>query len=690
MDLAEVSQQINIPKAKKIAQSLTSHQHTRKDDYYWLNDRSNLEVIEYLNQENRYLEEMLADTTDLQQNLFLEMKGRIKEDDESVPYFKDGFYYYTKYITGGEYPIFCRKRESLDAPEEIILDQNLLAEDFDYFNVSAVGVSPDQNLLAFAQDIIGRRIYTLRFKNLTTGEFLMDEITEVTGNFVWANDNHTVFYSKQDPNTLRSFQIYKHILGADQEEDLLVYEEKDDTFTASVSKSKSKQYIFIGSNSTVSSEYRFIDANDPHGRVRLIQKRVRDLEYEVEHYEGNFLILTNHQATNFKLMKAPIAAPGLDNWTEVIPHREEVLLEGFEVFKDFLVLEERTEGLTRIQIRSWDAKESHFIEIDEAAYTIWVGHNPEFDTEYLRYGFNSLTTPASTFDYHMVTRKKLLLKRQQVLGDFNKDNYDSERIWATASDGTLIPISLVYKKDLSKRDGTNPLLQYAYGSYGYSTDPVFSSTRLSLLDRGFVFAIAHIRGGQEMGRKWYEDGKMLRKMNTFTDFIACSEYLIAEKYTSAEKLYAMGGSAGGLLMGTVINLRPDLYHGIIAAVPFVDVVTTMLDESIPLTTGEFDEWGNPKNKEYYDYMLSYSPYDNIEAKAYPNMLVTSGLHDSQVQYWEPTKWVAKLRELKTDDNLLLLYTNMDAGHGGASGRFNSLKELAMEWAFILKLEGIRT
>jgi len=680
---------INIPKAKKITQKLTSHQHTRTDQYYWMNDRSNPEVIQYLNEENQYLDAILADTNELQDKLFLEMKGRIKEDDESVPYFKDGFFYYTKYVKGGEYPLFCRKKESLEAEEEVILDQNILAEDFDYFNVSAIGVSPDQKILAFAQDIIGRRIYTLRFKNLVTGEFLEDEIIEVTGNFVWANDNHTIFYSKQDPNTLRSFQIYRHVLGSDQEDDLLVYEEKNDTFTVSVSKSKSKKYIFLNSNSTVSSEIRYLDADDPHGHIHLIQKRVRDLEYDVEHYEDHFLILTNHEAQNFKLVKTPITTPKLENWEEVIPHREDVLLEGFEVFKDYLVLEERSEGQTRIQIRNWHTEDNHFIEIDEAAYTIWVGLNPEFDTEYLRYGFNSLTTPASTFDYHMTSRKKLLLKRQQVLGDFDKQNYTSERIWATAEDGTKIPISLVYRKDLFTQDGSNPMLQYAYGSYGYSTDPVFSSTRLSLLDRGFIYAIAHIRGGQEMGRKWYEDGKMLKKMNTFTDFIACTEYLISERYTNPEKLYAMGGSAGGLLMGTIMNLRPDLYHGIIAAVPFVDVVTTMLDESIPLTTGEFDEWGNPKNKQYYDYMLSYSPYDNIESKDYPHLLITSGLHDSQVQYWEPTKWAAKLRELKTDDNLLLLYTNMDAGHGGASGRFNSLKELAMEWAFIFKLEGIR-
>ncbi|WP_143961782.1 S9 family peptidase [Litoribacter populi] len=688
MNIAETNL-LNKPKALKIAKNLSMHQHSRVDHYYWMNDRSNSDVINYLNEENQYLDAQLADTIGLQEKLFLEMKGRIKEDDESVPYFKDGFYYYTKYIKGGEYPVFCRKKESLEAEEEIILDQNLLAEDCDYFNVSAVGVAPNQNLLAFAQDIIGRRIYSLRFKDLKTGEFLPDEIIEVTGNFVWANDNRTLFYSKQDQDTLRSYQIYKHILGTPQVEDELVYEEKDDTFTTFVSKSKSKQYIFFCSQSTVSSEYRFLDANEPHGHIHLIQKRKRDLEYEVEHFNGHFLILNNHQAINFKLDKAPVDNPAMENWVEIIPHREEVLLEGFEVFKNHLVLEERFNGLSRIQIRNMRNASNHFIEINEETYTIWIGHNPEFDTHILRFGYNSLTTPASTFDYDMESREKYLLKQQEVLGGFDPAEYESKREWAIAKDGTKVPISIVYKKDLFNQNGQNPLLQYAYGSYGFSTDPVFSSSRLSLLDRGFVFAIAHIRGGQEMGRNWYEEGKMLKKINTFLDFIDCSEFLIDSGYTSSDRLYAMGGSAGGLLMGAVMNMRPELYHGIIAAVPFVDVVTTMLDESIPLTTGEFDEWGNPKNKEFYDYMLSYSPYDNIEAKAYPHLLITSGLHDSQVQYWEPTKWAAKLRELKTDDNLLLLYTNMEAGHGGASGRFNSLKELAMEYAFILKLAGIR-
>lgn len=679
---------ITPPSVKSVPQELTVHNHTRTDKYFWLNDRDNPNVIGYLNQENDFLKTQLQHTESFQEKLFDEMKSRIKEDDESVPYLKDGYYYYTKFIKGGEYPLFCRKRGSLDAEEEIMLDINELAHNQEYMNVSAIVVAPHQQLIAFSQDTIGRRIYNIRFKDLNTGEFMDDEITAVTGNMVWAQDNRTLFYSRQDPSTLRPFQIFKHQMGTLQQEDILVYQEDDETFLCSVNKSKSKEYIFINSHNTVSSECRFIPANDPNGKITLIQERIRDLEYGVEHYEDDFLILTNDQeARNFKLVKTPVKNPGKENWADLIPHQKEVLLEGFEVFNEYLVLDERFNGLNRIQIRSWDGSMTHYIEFDEPAYSAWIGHNPEFDSQILRFGYNSLTTPASTYDYNMDSRKKVLLKRQEIVGGYNPEEYAAERIWATAKDGTLIPISLVYKKNLFHKDGSNPLLQYAYGSYGHSTDAVFSPSRLSLLDRGFVFAIAHIRGGQEMGRHWYEEGKMLNKMNTFTDFIACSEYLIQHQYTSPEKLYAMGGSAGGLLMGAVMNLKPSLYHGIVASVPFVDVITTMLDESIPLTTGEFDEWGNPKNKEFYDYMLSYSPYDNVDAKDYPHLLVTSGLHDSQVQYWEPAKWVAKLRELKTNDHKLFLYTNMDAGHGGASGRFRALKELALEYTFILDLSG---
>lgn len=677
------------PRVKSIPKMLTAHNHTRADKYFWLNDRNNREVIEYLEQENAYLKAQLQHTEAFQQQLFDEMKGRIKEDDQSVPYFKEGYYYYTKFIKGGEYPVFCRKPGSLQAEEEILLDINELAEGHEYMNVSAIVLAPHQQLLAFSEDAIGRRIYNIRFKDLRTGEMLQDEIAAVTGNMVWANDNRTLFYTRQHPDTLRPYQIFKHHLGTPQTDDVLVYQEEDETFTCHVSKSKSKAFLFIHSHSTLSSETRFIPAHDPEAEFKILQERTRDLEYGVEHYDDDFLILTNDKgAKNFKLVKTPVASPGKEHWVDIIPHQQEVFLEGFEVFRDFLVIDERFNGLNRIQIRPWDGSTPHYIAFQELTYAAWIGHNPDFDSPLLRYGYNSLTTPASTYDYNMHTREKTLLKRQEIVGGYDPGKYASERVWAKANDGTQIPVSLVYKKEHFRKDGSNPLLQYAYGSYGHSSDVFFSSNRLSLLDRGFVFAIAHIRGGQEMGRHWYEEGKLLKKINTFTDFINCSEYLIENQYTRAENLYAMGGSAGGLLIGAVMNLRPDLYHGMVASVPFVDVVTTMLDESIPLTTGEFDEWGNPKEKEYYDYMLSYSPYDNVAPKDYPHLLVTSGLHDSQVQFWEPTKWVAKLRELKTDDNKLLLYTNMEAGHGGASGRFNALKELAMEYAFILDLAGI--
>lgn len=672
------------------SKSLEIHGHKREDNYFWMNDRENPEVIQYLKEENEYLDQSLKETESFKESLFEEMKSRIKEDDESVPYFKDGYFHYHRFQKGDEYPLFCRKKNSLTETEEIILNVNELAEGYEYFQVGQISISTDQNILAYAEDHVGRRIYTLKFKDLRTGRLLVDQIEGASGNMVWANDNKTLFYTRQDEQTLRSFQIYKHELGENPNNDILVYEEKDDTFSCHVSKSKSKKYLFIQSHSTISSEFRFLHADDPNGKFEMLQQRIPDLEYQVEHFGDDFYVLTNAQkATNFKLVKVSIQNPGLGNWLDVIPHREAVLLENFEIFRDFLVLEERFEGLTRIRIKPWEKKDTFDLEFEEPTYTAWIGHNPEFETDLLRFGFNSLLTPASVFDYNMFSGEKKLLKQQKIVGGYDATKFQSEKIWATAEDGVKIPISLVYKKDLFEKNGNNPLLQYAYGSYGYSTDPTFSPSRLSLLERGFVFAIAHIRGGQEMGRHWYDTGKMLKKKNTFTDFIACSEYLIHEQYTSPAHLYAMGGSAGGLLMGVVINLKPELYKGVIAAVPFVDVVTTMLDETIPLTTGEFHEWGNPKEKEFYDYMLSYSPYDNIERKDYPNLLVISGLHDSQVQYWEPTKWVAKLRQLKTDNNLLLLSTNMEAGHGGASGRFKALKELALEYVFLCHLEGIK-
>ncbi|WP_289028401.1 S9 family peptidase [uncultured Algoriphagus sp.] len=673
------------PIAKKINHIIKTHGHERTDPYYWMRDRENPKVINYLKEENSYLKEALKETEGLQDQLFQEMKSRIKEDDQSVPYFKKGYYWYSRYEQGCEYPIYCRKKGSLEAKEEILLNVNELAEGKPYCQVSGLAVSNNQRYLAYGLDVVGRRIYEVFFKDLETGETSSLTIPNTTGNITWAADDQHLFYSKQDPETLRAHRIFRHELYSNSENDQLIFEEKDEEFSCHVLKTKSEAFLLILSESTISSEIRFVDASQPLDDWKVLQARIPHLEYAADHYEDHFWIRTNHQAQNFKVVKAPVDNPGLENWKDFIPHRENVLIEDFDLFSGFFVSQERSNGLTQLLIKPWDGSPGHALDFGEEAYTAWIGHNPEFDTEILRFGFNSLVTPASIFDYHMVTREKTLLKQQEVVGGYDSSLYESARIWAQAEDGVMVPISLVYKKSSFQPDGSNPLLLYAYGSYGYSSDAYFSSNRLSLLDRGFVFAIAHVRGGEDLGRKWYEDGKLLKKQNTFTDFIACAKHLINENYTQADRLYGMGGSAGGLLIGAVINMRPDLFDGVIAAVPFVDVVTTMLDESIPLTTGEFQEWGNPKFEEYYHYMLSYSPYDQVESKAYPNILVTSGLHDSQVQYWEPTKWVAKLRDLKTDENLLLLQTNMEAGHGGASGRFQALKELAMEYAFLVML-----
>ncbi|WP_439474541.1 S9 family peptidase [Algoriphagus formosus] len=673
------------PIAKKINHIIKTHGHERIDPYYWMRDRENPEVINYLKEENSYLKEVLKKTEGLQDQLFQEMKSRIKEDDQSVPYFKKGYYWYSRYKQGCEYPIYCRKKGSLEAKEEILLNVNELAEGKPYCQVSGLAVSHNQRYLAYGLDVVGRRIYEVFFKDLETGETSSLTIPNTTGNITWAADDQHLFYSKQDPETLRAHKVFRHELYSNSENDHLIFEEKDEEFSCHVMKTKSEAFLLIHSESTISSEIRFVDASQPLGDWKVLQARIPHLEYAADHYEDHFWIRTNHQAQNFKVVKAPVDNPGLENWEDFIPHREDVLIEDFDLFSGFFVSQERSNGLTQLLIKPWDGSPGHALDFGEEAYTAWIGHNPEFDTEILRFGFNSLVTPASIFDYHMVTREKKLLKQQEVVGGYDSTLYESARIWAQAEDGVMVPISLVYKKSSFQPDGSNPLLLYAYGSYGYSSDAYFSSNRLSLLDRGFVFAIAHVRGGEDLGRKWYEDGKLLKKRNTFTDFIACAKHLVEENYTRVDRLYGMGGSAGGLLIGAVINMRPDLFDGVIAAVPFVDVVTTMLDESIPLTTGEFQEWGNPKFEEYYHYMLSYSPYDQVESKAYPNILVTSGLHDSQVQYWEPTKWVAKLRDLKTDENLLLLHTNMEAGHGGASGRFQALKELAMEYAFLVML-----
>lgn len=675
------------PVAEKIPKELTIHNDTRIDDYFWLRERENPKVIDYLEAENDYLKKVMQHTEKFQKKLFREIVGRIKQTDMSVPYKTNGYFYYTRYEEGKEYPIYCRKKGSLEADEEIMLNVNEMAEGHAFYQVRGLNVSEDNMLLAFGVDTVSRRKYTIHFKNLETGEILPDKIPNTTGSATWANDNKTVFYATKD-STLRSHKIMRHVLGAEPSADKEIYHEADNTFSTFVYKSKSKKYIFIGSYSTLSSEFRFLDADRPDSDFQIFQKREKDHEYSISHFEDTFYIVTNWKAKNFRLMQTDVNRTAKRYWNEVIPHRTDVLLEGIDVFKNYLVVSERENGLRQIKITEHKSGQSHRLEFADEAYLAYTTTNPEFDTEMLRFSYTSMTTPNSTYDYNMRTRERTLLKQQEVLGDFDPRDYESKRIYAPATDGTKIPVSLVYKKGLEK-DSQNPLLLYGYGSYGASMEATFSSVRLSLLDRGFVYAVAHIRGGQEMGRGWYEDGKLLKKKNTFTDFINCAEFLIAEEYTNPEKLFAMGGSAGGLLMGAVVNMRPDLFKGIIAAVPWVDVVTTMLDESIPLTTSEYDEWGNPNDKEYYEYMLSYSPYDNVEAKDYPAMLVTTGLHDSQVQYWEPAKWVAKLRDMKTDDNILLLKTDMKTGHGGKSGRFERYKETALEYAFMFDLLGIK-
>ncbi|WP_165749586.1 S9 family peptidase [Cellulophaga sp. Z1A5H] len=683
----KIMSQNTVPVAKKMPKSLEIHGDTRIDNYYWLNDREDKEVIDYLNEEKAYYEKMMAHTVSFQNSLFDEMKSRIKEDDSSVPYKQNGYWYSTRYEIGKEYPIYSRKTDTNNAEAIELFDCNVMAEGLDYFKLGGIAVSPNNELAVFGVDDVSRREYTLKIKNLNTGEIYDDVIEKTTGGAVWANDNKTFFYSKKDPITLRSDKIYKHVLGTPTVDDVMVYHEEDETYDCFVYKTKSKKYIIIGSTSTLTSEYRYIKSDAPNSDFTIFSKRERGVEYSLAHYKDDFYILTNKDdATNFKLMKTSDTKTSSENWEDFIAHRSDVLLEDIEIFKEFYVISERENGLAKIKIVRWDSEESYFLPFNDETYTAYVSTNPDFDTEILRYGYNSLTTPSSVIDFNMKTKEKDVKKEQEVLGGkFQKENYTSERIWATARDGVKIPMSVVYHKD-TKLDGSSPLLQYGYGSYGYTLDPNFSTVRLSLLDRGFIYVIAHVRGSEYLGRQWYDEGKLLKKQNSFTDFIDCSKFLIANQYTSPEHLYAEGGSAGGLLMGGIVNTEPNLYHGVIAAVPFVDVVTTMLDDTIPLTTGEYDEWGNPNEKEYYDYMKSYSPYDNVQEIKYPNMLITTGLHDSQVQYWEPAKWVAKLRDMKKDTNVLLFDINMDAGHGGASGRFEALKEVAKEYAFLIDLE----
>jgi oligopeptidase B len=677
------------PSAKKIPKELKKFDSKRVDNYFWLKNRDDPKVIEYLEKENDYFKKMTSDTEDFQETIYNEIKKKIKEDDQSVPYFLNGYWYLTKYQKNKNYPIYLRRKSDLNSKDQILFDCNLLAEGYEYFNLSNIKISPNNKFAAYSVDTLSRRLYTIRIKNLHTGEVLNDQIINTSGGFAWANDNKTLFYTNRDSDTLRNDKILRHEIGTKSKDDKIVFHEKDNTFYTSVSKSKSNKFIIISSHSTLTSEFQFLDANKPLDNFRLFNQRKRGLEYSINHYEKFFYIITNiDNAKNYKLMKTPIGGTEYENWINVIDHRKDVLIEGIDIFKNYLVISERANGLNRINVRKWDDSESYYLDFKSETFSSYTTTNVDFDTNILRYGFNSLTQPPSIIDFNMSSKKKTIRKQQQVLDDnFKNKNYISERIWSQSEDGTKIPISLVYKKGLIKNN-KNPLLLYGYGSYGNTIDPYFSVSRLSLLDRGFVFAIAHVRGSEYMGRKWYDEGKLLKKTNTFKDFITCTKHLISEGYTNTNQTYAYGGSAGGLLMGSVINMEPELYNGVIAAVPFVDVLTTMLDETIPLTTGEYDEWGNPNNEEFYNYILSYSPYDNVKKMKYPNLLVTTGLYDSQVQYWEPAKWVAKLRELKVGENLLLLKTNMDSGHGGASGRFDALKEVAREYVFLFSLENI--
>jgi len=657
----------------------------RIDNYYWLKERSNPEVIKYLEDENTYTKAIMAHTVALQDRLYEEMKGRVLQNDQSVPFREGNYFYYTRLVEGKNYPIYARKRGSLNAPEEIMIDANVLAEGKATFLIRAWDVSSAEDILAFGADTTGGRVSAIRFKNLRTGEMLSDVIPRSIGGIAWAEDNRTIFYTKPDSVSVRPYQVYRHKLGTPAASDRLVYEDKDETYYVGVFKTKSRAYIMIQSSQTMATEYSYIRADQPDAPFRVLIPRERGHEYYANHFGDYFYLLSNDHAKNFRLMRTPVARPGRDNWEEVIPHRADVLLEDFEFFKDFLVLSERKDGLVQLRVRPWSGKNEYYLDFGEPAYLAFVSTNLEFNTPLLRYVYTSLTTPSSTYDYDMRTKQRTLLKRDQILGGFDPANYVTERFYTTARDGARVPVSLVYKKGVAR---PAPLLLTGYGSYGSSSDPTFSSDRLSLLDRGFVYAIAHIRGGSEMGRAWYENGRQLQKKNTFNDFVDVGDDLIRRGYTSSNKLFARGASAGGLLMGAVVNQRPELWRGVIAGVPYVDVITTMSDSTIPLTTGEYDEWGNPHDSTFYRYMLSHSPYDNVERKAYPNMLITAGLYDTQVLYVEPAKWTARLRAMKTDNNRLILRTNMEAGHGGASGRYKRWRDVAFEYAFLLDLAGL--
>ena len=686
--------QMPAPEAPKRRHRLEAHDDVRIDDYYWLRERNDPQVHAYLEAENSYVDESLGHTRELQAELFDEIKGRIKQTDVSVPYREGTYRYYWRHEDGKEYPVHCRQPLSSEV-EQVVLDVNRLAFGHEYCDVGTFVISPDEHFVAYAIDTVGRRQYDIRFSDLATGEALPDVIPSVTANCVWASDSRTLLYARQHPTTLRSHQVCRHVLGHDVLADQLVFEEADEMFVCGVRKSRSKRYILIGSYHTLTTEYRVLDAQQPDGCPWVFESRQSGHEYHIDHYHDRFFIRSNANATNFRLLAvdhSPEAGPddrhlSRERWREIVAHRDGVLLETFELFRDHLVTQERADGLVQLRVRPWGGDAEHAVEFPEPVYEAFIdAHNKEPDTSVLRFGYSSLTTPESDYDYDMVTRERTLLKREEVLGEFDRANYRTERVFATASDGVQVPISLVARRQ-TPRDGSSPLLLIGYGSYGISTNAGFRSPRLSLLDRGFTFAIAHVRGGQELGRQWYDDGRLMNKKNTFTDFIACAEQLVADRYTSPSRLFAMGGSAGGLLMGAVVNMRPDLFNGVIAQVPFVDVVTTMLDESIPLTTGEYDEWGDPNDPDAYQYIKSYSPYDNVTTQTYPHMLVMTGLHDSQVQYWESAKWVAKLRALRTDNHILVLKTNMDAGHGGSSARYERYRETALQYAFLIDRAG---
>jgi oligopeptidase B len=679
------------PVAAMKPHTVKSSNGNREDEYYWLRDdtRKDPEVLAYLAAENAYKDAMLAHVKPLEERIYGEIIGRIKQDDSSVPYRERGYWYYWRYETGNEYPIYARKAGELSAPEQVLLDENALARGHDFYEIGEFEVSPDNRLVAYAEDTVGRRQYTLRFKDLVTGKTLPDAIPNVEASVAWAADNRTVLYIEKDPVTLLGHKVRKHVLGTDPKDDPVVYDEQDESFYVELDVSKDDRYVYIYSSSTVSSEQRYADVSDPKLEFRVILPRERDHEYLADHFDGRWIIRTNWKAPNFRLMEVALAdSADRSKWRELVGHRDDAFIAGFSVFRGFLAVEERSGGLRKVRIRPWDGGAESYLTADEPAYYTALGDNEEVDSNVVRYTYTSLTTPTTIYDYDVRTGTRTLLKRQAVLGDFDPANYVTEYVWAPARDGQKVPVALVYRKGV-RRDGTAPLFQYGYGSYGFSADPMFSSSRLSLLDRGFVYAVAQVRGGQELGRRWYDDGRLLNKQHTFSDFVDVTRFLVKERYVDPQRVFAEGASAGGLLMGAIANQAPQDYAGIVAHVPFVDVVTTMLDDSIPLTTNEYDEWGNPEQKAYYDYMLSYSPYDNVQKKAYPAMLVTTGLWDSQVQYYEPAKWVARLRRLKTDDHVLLFRVNMEAGHGGKSGRFQRYRETAEVYAFVLDQASIR-